>query len=238
LAIAVLLSTSLWASIEGTPHDLSAVTGGATCSFCHTPHGALAGTPLWSHKLSTAVYKIYQSSSLEADVGQPTGSSKLCLSCHDGTVALTETIRGASGGTYIAPGGANLGTDLSDDHPISFVYSPTLAAQDTQLRAPFALPEELPLDRSGELQCTTCHDAHDNRYGDFLVMSNHRSQMCTSCHELSGWMSSTHQNSNVPVAGADDPYLLPISGARFATGPTAPAPTNGSCTRPGWRTTA
>ncbi|MHC4749606.1 MAG: cytochrome c3 family protein, partial [Planctomycetota bacterium] len=107
------------------------MAGGSACSFCHTPHGALTGTPLWSHKLSTAVYNIYQSSSLEANIGQPTGSSKLCLSCHDGTVAVTESIRGSSfGGTYIAPGAANLGTDLSDDHPISFVYSIELSAKD------------------------------------------------------------------------------------------------------------
>ncbi len=203
----VAFSRPAAASIQGSPHDLSAVAGGSACSFCHTPHGALPGTPLWSHKLSTAVYKIYESSSLEAKVGQPTGASKLCLSCHDGTVALTETITGPSGSTYIAPGGANLGTDLSDDHPISFVYSSGLSAQDPQLRPPFALPEQLELDRSGELQCTTCHDAHDNRYGDFLVMSNERSQMCVSCHNLDGWFSSTHQSSTVPVAGAADPYL-------------------------------
>jgi len=195
------------ASIQGSPHDLSAVAGGATCSFCHTPHGALPGTPLWSHRLSTAVYRIYESSSLQAKVGQPTGASKLCLSCHDGTVALTETVRGASGGTYIPPGGANLGTDLSDDHPVSFVYSAGLTAQDPQLRPPLALPAPLELDRSGELQCTTCHDAHDNRYGDFLVMSNERSQMCASCHDLEGWVASAHQGSAVPIAGTSDPYL-------------------------------
>ncbi|MHC4364637.1 MAG: cytochrome c3 family protein, partial [Planctomycetota bacterium] len=163
LAVVALLASPAVATIQGTPHDLSAVAGGNTCSFCHTPHGALTDTPLWNHKLSTAVYNIYQSSSLEAKVGQPTGSSKLCLSCHDGTVALTETISSSfSGGTYIAPGAGNLGTDLSDDHPISFVYSDTLSAEDVQIRPPSTLAEKLKLDRSGELQCTTCHDAHDN----------------------------------------------------------------------------
>lgn len=201
------------AQIEGTPHDLSAVAGGATCSFCHTPHGALAGTPLWSRKLSTAVYRIYQSSSLEADVGQPTGSSKLCLSCHDGTVALTESLPGdVVGGAYITPGAANLGTDLSDDHPISFVYSSALSGRDPQIRPATTLPEQLRLDRSSELQCTTCHDPHDNRFGDFLVMPNDRARMCTTCHDLAGWTSSSHESSNVPVAGAGDPYLQ--SGAR------------------------
>lgn len=196
------------AQTEGSPHDLSAVAGGNACSFCHTPHGALSGTPLWSHKLSMAVYRIYQSSSLEANVGQPTGSSKLCLSCHDGTVALAETIKSNSaGGAYIAPGAANLGTDLSDDHPISFVYSMALSTEDVQIHSPSVLPEELKLDKSGELQCTTCHDPHDNRYGDFLVMPNRRSGMCTACHDLSGWRLSTHESSTALVSSANDSYL-------------------------------
>lgn len=206
-AVATSGSTAT-AQTEGSPHDLSAVTGGNTCGFCHTPHGALAGTPLWSHKLSTAVYKIYQSSSLQARVGQPTGSSKLCLSCHDGTVALTETVVGGpQGGAYIAPGGSNLGTDLSDDHPISFVYSAALSAEDVQIRSPSVLPEELKLDRSGELQCTTCHNPHDNLHGNFLVMSNRRSAMCVACHDLSGWRLSTHESSTALSAVANNPYL-------------------------------
>ncbi|MFQ6034431.1 MAG: cytochrome c3 family protein [Sedimentisphaerales bacterium] len=216
LAVITLSGSTATALIQGTPHDLTAVAGGNTCSFCHTPHGALAGTPLWSHRLSTAVYKIYQSSSLEADIGQPTGSSKLCLSCHDGTVALTETISGNSIGrapakrepsTYIAPGAANLGTDLSDDHPISFVYSVGLSVEDVQIRPPSVLPEQLKLDRSSELQCTTCHDPHDNRYGNFLVMSNRRSRMCVSCHDLSGWIFSSHENSTALVFGSGNLYL-------------------------------
>jgi predicted CXXCH cytochrome family protein len=195
------------AMIEGSPHDLSALAGGNACMFCHTPHGALPQTPAWSHKLSDAVYAIYQSSSLEAKVGQPTGSSKLCLSCHDGTVALTHTTRNEAVGGYISPGSANLGTDLSDDHPISFVYSAALSAEDPQIRPASALPEQLKLDRSSELQCTTCHDPHDNQYGKFLVMSNRRSQMCTSCHDLSGWQTSSHQSATAATIGTDDVFL-------------------------------
>ena len=75
-------------SVIGSPHDLSASSGSDVCRYCHTPHGVSPKTVLWNQPLSTTVYKIYQSSSLEAIVGQPTGSSKLCLSCHDGTVAL------------------------------------------------------------------------------------------------------------------------------------------------------
>jgi len=196
------------ASIVGSPHDLSALSTGDVCGFCHTPHRALPQTPVWSHKLSTAVYTIYQSSSLEAEVGQPTGSSKLCLSCHDGTVALTESVTGGStGGTYIPPGSANLDTDLSDDHPISFVYSSGLSAEDAQIRLPSTLPEQLKLDRTGELQCTTCHNSHDNSNGKFLVMSNQRSAMCVACHDLSGWSLSSHESSTASSLLANDPYL-------------------------------
>ncbi len=214
LAALGVLGVPVWATIEGTGHDLAATSGGGSCDFCHTPHGALAGTPLWNHKLSTATYQIYQSSSLKAKVGQPTGASKLCLSCHDGTVALGETLTGAGGGAYLSPGSANLGTDLSDDHPISFVYSSGLSAENAQIRAPFDLPTALKLDSSSQLQCTTCHDAHDNRYGKFLTMPNERSQMCVSCHSMEGWTVSSHSSASVQVAGATDPYL---QSGRFST---------------------
>lgn len=205
--IIVQLHASVAARIQGSPHDLSALSGRDVCGFCHTPHEARPRTPTWSHKLSDAVYTIYQSSSLEAKVGQPTGSSKLCLSCHDGTVALTHTTKGGPPGVFITPGSANLGTDLSDDHPISFVYSEVLSVEDVQIRPPSTLPEQLKLDSSNELQCTTCHNAHDNQHGKFLVMPNLRSQMCTSCHDLYGWRTSVHENSTAVTIGSNDKYL-------------------------------
>jgi hypothetical protein len=80
------------------------------CIFCHTPHGGTPGVdPAWNRKLSNAVYTTYTSSSLSAldilgrnasgvpltqtgqpvpGLSQPGGSSKLCLSCHDGTLAI------------------------------------------------------------------------------------------------------------------------------------------------------
>ena len=33
-------------------------------------------------------YKLYGSSTTQATIGQPDGSSILCLSCHDGTISL------------------------------------------------------------------------------------------------------------------------------------------------------
>ena len=208
LVIVCLAAPPAFAPVEGTAHDLSpAQDGSGSCQFCHTPHKALAGTPLWNHKLSDRTYEIYWSTSLDAYVDQPTGSSKLCLSCHDGTVALGATVRGGGGTTRMSPGSANLGTDLSDDHPVSFVYSADLATKDPQIRTPDSLPDELRLDRYGEVQCVTCHDPHDDTFGDFLVLSNLRSNLCLKCHNLYGWNDTIHESSVALVAGANDDYL-------------------------------
>jgi len=209
LIIILTVTPQVHGIVAGSAHDLSPRKDGSqSCQFCHTPHMALSNTPLWNHRLSDAIYTIYQSSSLDAEVGQPTGSSKWCLSCHDGTVALEANVRGGSGTTYMPPGKSNLGTDLSDDHPISFEYSSALSSKDPQLRDPTLLPDEITLDRFGEMQCVTCHDPHDNTFGKFLVTTNIKSNLCLKCHDLNGWTGSIHAMSDVLVQGAADPYLL------------------------------
>jgi len=58
------------------------------------PHNANPAVPLWNQTLSTgATYQPYASTTMKATVGLPTGSSKLCLACHDGTVAIGNTIQ-------------------------------------------------------------------------------------------------------------------------------------------------
>ena len=73
----------------GGPGEIKAVSESQICIFCHTPHNARRDIPyLWNRRDQTVSYIPYQSSTLFARVGQPTGASKLCLSCHDGTIAL------------------------------------------------------------------------------------------------------------------------------------------------------
>ena len=53
----------------------------------------------------------------------------------------------------------------------------------------------LPLDHNGELQCTTCHDAHDSPFDSLLRIPNIGSQMCIECHRETGWQQSSHSQS-------------------------------------------
>ena len=54
------------------------------CNGCHTPHNAkaLPGVPLWNGSETTATFTMYSSDTFQGIMdGQPSGDSKLCLSC-------------------------------------------------------------------------------------------------------------------------------------------------------------
>jgi len=212
-------------SIVTSKHNLSASGPGAVkatgeteiCIFCHTPHNATPVRPLWNRSLPLSSYKTYSSNSLKAQPDQPTGNSKLCLSCHDGTIALgsvisrSQQIQMANGITTLPPGKTNLGTDLSDDHPISFVYDSTLCSKNPKLKDPGSLPAGVRLDADKELQCTTCHDAHNDQYGNFLVMANTNSELCNTCHTMGQTQITQHVNCNnchEVHTSPSGPYLL------------------------------
>lgn len=212
-------------SVVDSPHNLSAGGPGQVrasmesqvCIFCHAPHNALAARPLWNRAMPPDAYSIYTSRALDAQPGQPTGSSKMCLSCHDGTIAVGSVVsRGmpiqmARGVTTLPAGSSNLGTDLRDDHPVSFRFDSMLAGRDPKLRAPASLPHEIRLDGNSELQCTTCHDAHNNSRGHFLVMRNSNSELCLSCHQVGSTSVAGHSqciDCHQPHSAPSGPYLL------------------------------
>lgn len=208
-------------SIVDSPHNLSvtgpgdvhALSEDRICIFCHTPHRSRSSAPLWNRNDSTASYIPYDSATLDADPGQPTGSSKLCLSCHDGTIALGQLVSTLSliqmggGVTTMPPGEGLIGTDLSDDHPISF----QVVLGNPELSPPSAWGEDMQVDALGEFQCTTCHDPHDNAFGNFLPMDNTEGAMCLVCHTLTGWRGSTH--ANVTASNVVQPlHIGPVPG--------------------------
>jgi predicted CXXCH cytochrome family protein len=218
LLLALLLcGISTRAGVVGTKHDFwvpgggppSSGQGGETCVFCHTPHTDNPSRPLWNREFSDLVFTPYSSSSMQATPGQPTGNSKLCLSCHDGTIAVREVLSspGPVGLFGNVRGRASLGTDLSDDHPVSFVYDSALATQDGELIHPEMLTGVVQLDHLSEMQCTSCHDAHTDRWGDFLLMDSQFSALCITCHQKRGWSESSHNTSPATyLGGGEDPW--------------------------------
>jgi len=177
-------------SIVNTPHNLNnypgvSIPGNQVCLPCHTPHNALLSgedNVLWNHAETGETFVMYKSTA-----NQPEGPSKLCLSCHDGVTAIDNY--GGTGGTGIViTGAANLGSDLSNDHPIGIEYPTALP---TEYRDPstFAagigggegvkLVTVTGLDR---VECTSCHNAHNNGLGNFLRVPIQESYLCLQCH--------------------------------------------------------
>lgn len=204
-------------SIVNTVHNLSvngpggirATSETEVCIFCHTPHGSSPQGPLWNRQDPGQTYTPYNSSTIQASPGQPDGSTILCLSCHDGTIALgsvlsrTESILFNSGISVMPDGSSNLSTDLSDDHPLSFIYDASLAAANSELVDPAVLTGPVKLENE-RLQCTACHNAHSNIFGHFLTASTQYSDLCSYCHQKTGWDAASHRNSSATWNGSGD----------------------------------
>jgi hypothetical protein len=212
LAAMILLASAAPGEIADSHHDF----GGASwarnqiCQPCHTPHHAdqaVSDSPLWNHEVTPTTFTLYSTPTLDAAMSQPSGITKLCLSCHDGTVAIDSY--GGQSGTRMINALGNLGTDLGAHHPVSFTYDSGLAASDGELHDPSTTPSglgstiERDLLYEGKLECSSCHDVHVARntsgctgchvmhHGDVLNKantlslrkSNANSELCLTCHK-------------------------------------------------------
>ena len=205
--------------IVGSPHDFSTATWNfraEICRVCHVPHDhdrafkrGLNGL-LWNHALSSATYTMYSSTSLQgAQDPQPTGISKMCLGCHDGTVALdafdknpspppgTPTFIQDINAGFRVPGGnyfnGSVG-DLRATHPLSIVYDenadPGLAPKSATMSGGLSIGDVL---EGGKIQCSSCHDVHDEtgeavpgthllRVAQTTAQGGTASGLCLTCH--------------------------------------------------------
>ena len=176
--------------------DHSTVVG-ETCVSCH--NGSTATGKSVEHIDTTDTCEACHGvdvwvPALKVDHDQVQGS---CITCHDGTIAL-DSYGGATGGTgeFIddIAGGARvyIGTDLSNDHPISITYDATLASTDGGLHDPTTTSSGITggstitadLLFSGQVQCATCHDVHNGAgLSKLLRISNAASALCLTCHD-------------------------------------------------------
>lgn len=231
----VARANGLGIGIVGSPHDFSDdfsdEVGGAVnelgssggwnlrnelCRVCHVPHDHSKATQyylnglLWNHQVSSETYTMYDSSwssSLDgAQSPQPDGVAKLCLGCHDGTIAIDtfdkyagtagneiQNIYGGALAGFRVPGfadGANL--DLRGTHPISITYDPVaddnLRATSSPMGTSGTIDDVLD---AGKVQCSSCHDVHDQesvanthllRVAQSVAQGGDPSGLCLTCH--------------------------------------------------------
>ena len=190
----MVFTSSAFGNIQGSKHDFSGNWAqGRICQPCHTPHNAdmsVSGSPLWNHEVTIKVWpNLYSSTTFDATSTQhqPT-ESKLCLSCHDGTVEL-DSFGGNTGAAFIDA--EDRIDSLEEMHPIGFIYDSGLATTDGGLFDPTAtnsgLGGTIEKDMLGDalnLSCAACHDVHDkNGIEGLLVVDNTNSALCLTCHD-------------------------------------------------------
>jgi hypothetical protein len=154
------------------------------------------------------MYDSAWSSTLDgAQSPQPDGIAKLCLGCHDGTVAIDtfdkyagtagNEIQNIYGGAvanfWMVPflDGAN--RDLRGTHPLSITYDtvadPNLRATSTTMGTSGTIADVLD---AGKVQCSSCHDVHDQesvagthlvRVAQSVAQGGVASGLCLTCHD-------------------------------------------------------
>ena len=200
------------------PAQISPMSGmitnyGQVCVYCHAPHGGGGERPLWNRRLPNGPYRMYEGSLDMIADPQPTGVSRLCLSCHDGTIGLDdiqvapithtgpgprrETIERCTGchnGGNPA-GGLNWEhvwfrpDDMRKQHPISIQYD---ASRDAGFNPASAVTAAGLVLENGKVQCATCHEPHTERYRPFLRIPNTNRSLCLVCHRTQPSQSTAH----------------------------------------------
>jgi len=169
--------------------------------------------PLWNHELTGnyASYTMYQNGPGAPQVGAkasqaiqngmtPGGVSLLCLSCHDGSVAVNSYGNSSQLTGSQSSGGGTIGAQyvigkdnyLGNHHPIGFDYD-AVASVDTEIRGADSatlggagfVRDHLYGAGNSLMECGTCHSVHNkgNTGETLLWRSDVSSQLCLTCHD-------------------------------------------------------
>ncbi len=138
--------------------------------------------------------------------------TRICLTCHDGTIGLghlvnlgytpagkrrtvdVRMVNTNADGSLPNTAAGYMGTDLRDDHPVAIPYDNS--KDSTELYGSVGggkislyyvdlggvVRKTAAAGSANYVECTSCHNAHDNQYKNFLVEPNTGSQLCTHCH--------------------------------------------------------
>lgn len=191
-AVMLLTAGMAMAGIATTKHNLSSAGTSSIkgsidqiCVYCHTPHGGDVTIPLWNRATNTITVTPYSSASMSVAMSnQIAGVSRACFTCHDGVTSINSLVNynnGAYTGTNtLVTGFSNLGTDLSNDHPVGVPMIPAISAGYANPGTTGAIARTF--GATATVECASCHDVHGSGQPLFLRASNINSQICTACH--------------------------------------------------------
>lgn len=190
---------------------------GYSCVYCHIPPEEAGARPEefggirdWNRFVpATDGYELYRSQTLDSQVKTPNAISLLCLSCHDGTMAVDMVVfkpatfnpeedtamhmRINAGDDIESCGKCHngqvahdiavkvIGTDLKNDHPISMQYA-GLDFKDPDFRPPDStagFDNGVKL-YDGKVECATCHNVHNPQ--NELLLRAKAEVLCFTCH--------------------------------------------------------
>ena len=199
------------------------------CIFCHAPHntyrlstatggaGPLAPPefdylPLWNHTLQDDTgYIMYENGPGAPQIGDkasqaiqepmvPGSTSLLCLSCHDGSIAVNQYGNDAQIPESISAGNDKIidpytiGKEryLGNHHPIGFNYDDVQLGDKERrpsdifmLTPETSIKDHLYCDGNSRMECGTCHSVHNkgNSGERLLWRSDQNSELCLTCHD-------------------------------------------------------
>jgi predicted CXXCH cytochrome family protein len=169
--------------------------------------------PLWNHTVEDPIpaFAMYDNGPGAPFAGMkasqailngmtPGGVSILCLSCHDGNIAVNSwgnadqrTGSMSTGTTVITDAYAiGLGDYLGNHHPIGFDYDAVMVddpeirlADDFNLTPTTSVRDHLFGAGNTMMECATCHSVHNKGNGGeaLLWRSDQNSELCLTCHD-------------------------------------------------------
>jgi len=207
----------------GSVHDMNTFavvindSMGRVCAFCHTPHHADSSAGmLWvkpldqqASGLTPYTWSTFDNKKIPQNLDPLTGPSRLCMTCHDGSIAID-----AHGTTM--PSDYVISTNLNITHPIGFSYDDAMAARGSgelvdkhQQFASSLAVSNVPgqyntvtrasgisivqvLYAGSIVTCASCHDVHNkdnvgpdpgHNYNFLLWAKEENSLICLSCHQ-------------------------------------------------------
>ncbi len=194
------------ADITNTAHDFTS-TGpsttfqgaGSLCITCHTPHKSTQSVLLWNHTLSTTAMTFGNNATTTAGTTLPTnivswsGSTRLCLSCHDGTVNVGSLIVGTSWGNVPISNTNKIFSNLAGNHPVAVPYPNPNTGQYNLITSKAALADyndsttitTVKFFKDGNqngIECASCHNPHKNVAGGGKFLRVVYASLCTTCH--------------------------------------------------------